>query len=270
MRPITFPVLLVVLSGCAGLAVPPGLTIASYAVDGASYLGSGKSMTDHMLSDWTGRDCATWRIIKSRPICHDFTPEEIATRKRNKEEIRHDIGHAYIATNLDGLDLNNGTLAVAGSKPRAASRAQPRSRRPAIARHEAPKSTASRKPVVLQPALATVARKDLPAKSPRARKMQPTVAGDRYLVFGSFRRRGEAVRFAGRHAVMKPSVLPVKVRGKRYYRVVVRPGGRQALTAARHALRRKGVRGAYTMRICRPGTDASHCMRAARPSVGGG
>ena len=116
MRPITFPVLLVVLSGCAGLAVPPGLTIASYAVDGASYLGSGKSMTDHMLSDWTGRDCATWRIIKSRPICHDFTPEEIATRKRNKEEIRHDIGHAYIATNLDSLDLNNGTLAVAGSK----------------------------------------------------------------------------------------------------------------------------------------------------------
>lgn len=270
MRPITLPVLLVVLSGCGGLAIPPGLTIASYAVDGASYLGSGKSMTDHMLSDWTGRDCATWRIIKSRPICHDFTPEEIARRKKNKEEIRHDIGHAYIATNLDGIDLNNGTLAVAGSKPGVAARTQPAGRKAIIDGHEAPKPKAVRKPVILQPALATVARKELPAEPRRARKTQPTMAGDRYLVFGSFRRREEAVRFAGRHAVMKPAVMAVKVRGKRYYRVVVRPGGRQALTAARHTLRRKGVKGAYTMRICRAGANASHCMRPAHPSMGGG
>lgn len=298
MRTLVLPVSLIFLSGC----VPAGLTLASYAVDGASYAGSGKSLTDHMLSDWEGRDCATWRILKSRPICTDFTPEETARRKRNKDEIRHDIGHAYIATNLDDIDLDTGDALATKSKTDPA----PRIVRPVSATtiHKPATPNAGGKPVLLKPA--PVKREDLPAAGGRstkplvkrpakpvatrhARNVHPIPAASRYLVFGSFRHRTEAVRFAGRHAVMQPAILPVRVRGKRYYRVVVHTDGREALATARHRLRRKGVKDAFTMRICGPGArsaahstpQSAHCMKpiatthhggrpAVRPVTGGG
>lgn len=288
MRTLALPVLLVGLSGC----VPAGLTFASYAVDGASYVGSGKSLTDHMLSDWAGRDCATWRIIKSRPICRDFTPEEVALRKKNRDEIRHDVGHAYIATNLDGIDLDGdmglATTSKTGIKARIV---QPVSAGDG-GKPVTPK--ANGEPVHLAPA--PVKREDLPAAggakplvkrdarpdaARHARSVRRVPVDSRYLVFGSFRHRSEAARFADRHAVMQPRILPVRVRGKRYYRVVVHADGRQALATARHKLRRNGVKDAYTMRICRPGGGSDHCMKpiatthhvgrpAVRPVTGGG
>jgi hypothetical protein len=45
--------------------------IASYAADGVSYIGTGKSVTDHGLSAATGRDCALFRVVKAKPICTD-------------------------------------------------------------------------------------------------------------------------------------------------------------------------------------------------------
>jgi hypothetical protein len=282
VRTLVLPVSLIFLSGC----VPAGFTIASYAVDGVSYAGSGKSLTDHMLSDWKGRDCATWRILKSRPICKDFTPEEIARRKRNRDSIRHDVGHAYIATNLDGIDLDTGDALATKSK----TDQKPRIVRPVSATtiHKPATPNAGGKPVRLKPA--PVKREDLPAtggdakplvKRPakpiatrHARSVRRAPAASRYLVFGSFRHRNEAVRFAGRHAVMQPAILPVRVRGKRYYRVVVHAEGREALATARHRLRRNGVKDAFTMRICRPGArsapHSAHCMQPIATTHQGG
>jgi hypothetical protein len=45
--------------------------IASYAADGVSYVGTGKSVTDHGISAAVGRDCALLRIIKGKAICRD-------------------------------------------------------------------------------------------------------------------------------------------------------------------------------------------------------
>jgi hypothetical protein len=45
--------------------------IASYAADGVSYIGTGKSVTDHGISAAVGRDCALLRIIKGKSICKD-------------------------------------------------------------------------------------------------------------------------------------------------------------------------------------------------------
>ena len=56
------------LSGCG---LPPAVVIASYAADGVSYIGTGKSVTDHGLSAATGRDCALFRVVKAKPICTD-------------------------------------------------------------------------------------------------------------------------------------------------------------------------------------------------------
>jgi len=62
---VLFPAL---LSGCG---LPPAVMIASYAADGVSYVATGKSVSDHGISEVTGRDCAVWRIIKGDPICKD-------------------------------------------------------------------------------------------------------------------------------------------------------------------------------------------------------
>jgi hypothetical protein len=56
-----------VAGGCAGAAV----TAASYGADGASYLETGKSTTDHFASMVSKKDCAFWRILRNQKICRD-------------------------------------------------------------------------------------------------------------------------------------------------------------------------------------------------------
>jgi hypothetical protein len=53
----------------AGCAIPPALTIASLAVDGVSYLSTGKSTTDHALSAVASEDCALMRVLQEKAIC---------------------------------------------------------------------------------------------------------------------------------------------------------------------------------------------------------
>ena len=53
--------LVVALSGC--LALPPALQLASLAIDGISYMQTGKSVSDHALSAITNKDCAMLRAL---------------------------------------------------------------------------------------------------------------------------------------------------------------------------------------------------------------
>ena len=59
----------VFLGGCA---LPLEYNLASYAIDGLSYLFSGKSVTDHALSGVARRDCALLRAMDGDEICHDY------------------------------------------------------------------------------------------------------------------------------------------------------------------------------------------------------
>lgn len=56
------------LSGC----LPPVLQVASWTVTGVSYVFSGKSVGDHVLSIAAEKDCATWRILQGKRICVDY------------------------------------------------------------------------------------------------------------------------------------------------------------------------------------------------------
>jgi len=60
-----------------GCIIPPALTIASYAVDGVSYVASGKSVEDHALSMVAGQDCALHRVLQDKEICSDYAPEPV-------------------------------------------------------------------------------------------------------------------------------------------------------------------------------------------------
>jgi hypothetical protein len=57
------------LGGCG---LPPALTAASWALDGVSYLVSGKSVTDHAISEVAAQDCALFRVVQGREVCEDY------------------------------------------------------------------------------------------------------------------------------------------------------------------------------------------------------
>lgn len=57
-----------VLGGCA---LPVPIQIASWAIDGISYIATQKSITDHGLSMVAGRDCAMHRVVTEGDICGD-------------------------------------------------------------------------------------------------------------------------------------------------------------------------------------------------------
>ena len=65
---------ILLLAGC--VAIPPAVSIASWAINGVSYLASGKSVTDHAISAILDQDCAMWRIIKGDPMCFDYPAED--------------------------------------------------------------------------------------------------------------------------------------------------------------------------------------------------
>jgi len=60
------------VSGCA---VPVGVTVASWAIDGFSYAATQKSLTDHGLSFIVDKDCALHRVVTEMDIyalCRDI------------------------------------------------------------------------------------------------------------------------------------------------------------------------------------------------------
>jgi hypothetical protein len=66
MRRFFVLVLPLLLSGCV---LPPIVGAVAYLADGVSYLGTGKSVSDHALSAVMDEDCATWRLLKGELIC---------------------------------------------------------------------------------------------------------------------------------------------------------------------------------------------------------
>ena len=73
-------VILFLLSGCMPIGLPalivdvPALTYMSYgksAFDVASFTGSGKSLSDHMISNMMGKDCAMFNIISKDRVCKE-------------------------------------------------------------------------------------------------------------------------------------------------------------------------------------------------------
>jgi hypothetical protein len=84
---LTFVVFFASLTGCMPIGIPamfanvPALTYASYgksAFDVASYAGSGKSISDHVMSNVMKTDCAMFNILEGN-ICKDnkFTIDSI-------------------------------------------------------------------------------------------------------------------------------------------------------------------------------------------------
>ena len=299
MRIIFLPTLLLLLNGCAAIVIPPALTIASYAGDGVSYLATDKTISDHMLSDALGQNCAMWRILRGKSICKDFTPEEVAARAKARRELRYDEERAQVAE-IEGPYSTSGAVAgtaiarapqkeskpIAGSATSAvkaeelaaiapaagAAKSVPAQTRRSMGKPKTISAnltrTAKTKPAPRAVRLAAVERTDK-RSSKRASQSRPALFGlRRYIVFGSFRDKGAAARLARRHRILDPFVVPARVRGTTYYRVVTQPEGRASIATAFRSLRRAGVRDAYSIRACRGGRINARCLRQV-PRRGG-
>ena len=59
------------LSGCA---LPVPIQVASWAIDGISYMATNKSLMDHGISAVSGQDCATFRIVTEGGVCRPNSP----------------------------------------------------------------------------------------------------------------------------------------------------------------------------------------------------
>jgi cell division protein FtsN len=56
----------ILLGGCG---LPVGVTIASWAADGISYVATDKTLTEHGISAAVGQDCSVWRTLKGGELC---------------------------------------------------------------------------------------------------------------------------------------------------------------------------------------------------------
>ena len=66
---------LVLLTGCG---IPPAISIATYALDGAVLAASGKTFRDHALSTVAEQDCSLFHVISGKPICVEYEPSAAA------------------------------------------------------------------------------------------------------------------------------------------------------------------------------------------------
>ena len=82
-RGVLVLVLSMMLGGCA---LPLGVQVASWALDGISYVATKKSMTDHGLSIVTQQDCAMWRIMKQEEICAKYEDSTTAIAAKLDDE----------------------------------------------------------------------------------------------------------------------------------------------------------------------------------------
>jgi len=245
----TVPFLLF-LSGCIG-AVPPAVAIASYAADGTSLLVSGKSVSDHAISEIADQDCALWRMIKLKKPCRAYrNGDDVARVKVSDGEAvtqladRSDVG--LVTARGDSTDdvLSSRRLGAARGTKRAVSPVA---------------TTAARTPAIRAPA-----RRPAPSRTYRARGGAGGGAGIGYVVFGSFTDRANAVCLARAHAQLRPAIVAVTIRRTVIYRVL--SGGRSLAQAEwlRRRFEAAGLHGAWIMRSC-PGDGSGAACQFAPP-----
>lgn len=106
----------------AGCAIPPAVTVASFAADGVSYATTGKSVTDHGLSAATGHDCALLRpVLDDKPVCDT---SDTAQGKRVPVELHEAVAPPAPAVLRDRF-VTVGSFLDAANAERAASRYAP-------------------------------------------------------------------------------------------------------------------------------------------------
>jgi hypothetical protein len=86
LRLLLVPIALGLPFAAGGCGAPAAVVAASYGADGVSMAETGKTTTDHFASMVSKRDCALWRVLRSRPICEERDPAKPDPYKVNYDE----------------------------------------------------------------------------------------------------------------------------------------------------------------------------------------
>ena len=211
------------ISGCT---MPGSLQMATWALDGISFLATDKSLTDHGISFVVQKDCALWRGFKGEEICSDFDGNEsIAVAAANTDEIDDYMN------SIDALGQEN-SFAI-GKKA-------------IIVKDKVDEPDPEISLLKVQHDLKKDIENDRGHGAIKARKFQNL---NTYIIIGSFSNPDNAYRLKIKHIALNPIVLASHLDGGDIYRVAVGPlSGHQKIDASKK-LKKLGIKNAWEMRL---------------------
>lgn len=227
------------LGGCAG---GPVLGLAQGAVNGASFLATGKSADDHALSAVVNQDCQLSRVLESQDVCqpHPAFDSDATLADRDIEPSRGAFSSAYSFNATDRRSPARSDFPTADDTDSGLAAGAPPP------------------PPVAMPASAGL---------PGGAGSVPDLG--RYLVIGTFTKEGDAWVVAQRFGPLGARSSPVRRHGQDYYRVVVGPAESAGFAGLRRRLAGAGITGAWPVRLCRATVTPPPCRRelpAAAPA----
>ncbi len=285
----------------AGCGLPPAVTIASYALDGISFLSSGKSVSDHALSAVAQRDCAMWRVVKNELVCREYRNGERGVLvafaeawEKRSPGVNSDVPDAEDgATEIDWRDTRpeRQTAADPVLIPRTMSHLLPAldgvarvaptlqaaataffSGRPTTPDGIANSAWENENDLILpvpqalqwKPVITIKSQPVAPVMAANPAAVADKPMGTTVLIVGSFRKKINARRAAGSLRSFRPVVVPVRIEEKTFYRVVAGPFAPAAIKRRKGALESEGVLDVWSARLCQPGRENPGCVSLPR------
>lgn len=186
--------------------------VASWALDGISFLATDKSLTDHGLSVVAQKDCALWRGLKGDEVCSDYD--------------------------------NDATVAIA-----AAEQVAPEEENiAALANFDTAAGGADAQPEHVTPSESIADNGErLMISGNRVWTDRPDA--DQYFVIGSFSHRGNARRLMKKHQALGPAVMASRLDGVEIYRVAIGPFVGEQRRQMQKQLNKAGIHNAWAMRV---------------------
>lgn len=215
--------------------MPPVVSYASLAMDGISYVATGKSVSDHALSAATDQDCAVWRVVSEQEIeavCQD-------TVKTNAKVTADDAGNDgwFFA----GLFSSDDKAPADDLDPLVSPAAAEPATSPDKDIDSFTNSTGF-DAIDFAPAKAPVADAPVPATTPNSKAI--------YLVLGSFKSVAGAKSLASRVPGITTAIAPALIGEDRYFRVVSGPYELDETGAAEQRLAAAGINNVWAARLC--------------------
>lgn len=230
------------LSGCG---LPPAVSVASWALDGISYLASGKSVTDHAISEVAQQDCALFRVVQGRGLCEaniDDTQTakgpQVADAAVTVEETWQDSSDIalfddplVVPVEVAGIVEGFGPGTVAVEDRQLVATFAPVAIAPLVEADISPgrfdDAAPKARPAYLNTPIYDIAlsRPQAPSQVQTAvqRPDEPASSGQFQImsVVGSFGSIGNARKQAGRYASLGAEVRSMRVDGRTWHRVMV-------------------------------------------------
>lgn len=226
MRYLSLGSIVLLLAGCA---LPLPLQLASWAISGISYVKTGKSISDHVISAVASRDCALHRIALGEDVCFPgaLDDSDIAVASKDgAEDMPLDVATDDTST---AMRLRESMIVLAKSLDQDSISAE------LDADDAIAVNTSEQLDTVLLAMAETLIDIDIapasssdiaPASGPDKTPIPVYGSDQHYLIIGSYRQMKDAEQAQSRHAPLPTTVRMVLREGALLYQVTAGPFNR--------------------------------------------